>query len=150
VRPADLPVLFEFQREPEANKMAAFPSKNFETFMEHWQKKVIDDPKAKKKIIVHNNEVVGDIVSWEADDKRLVGYWIGKKYWGRGFASAALTQFLAEDCKGLFPIYAYVALHNVASRRILEKCGFKRIGEVLIAPDGSDETLMCLKDSVET
>jgi RimJ/RimL family protein N-acetyltransferase len=27
------------------------------------------------------------------------------------------------------PLYAHVAIHNLASRRVLEKCGFQIIGE---------------------
>lgn len=37
-------------------------------------------------------------------------------YWGRGIASAALAEFLGHD--------AFVAVHNVGSICVLEKCGF--------------------------
>lgn len=39
LRPAvksDLPIFFEHQREPEANKMAAFPARDRDDFMAHW------------------------------------------------------------------------------------------------------------------
>jgi RimJ/RimL family protein N-acetyltransferase len=53
----------------------------------------------------------------------LVGYWIGKEYWGRGIATAALQEFLTH--LKMRPLHAYVAKHNKASIRVLEKCGFK-------------------------
>ena len=56
-----------------------------------------------------------------------MGYWIGKEYWGKGVATQALAQFL-EDVKTR-PLYAHVAKHNIASRRVLEKCGFVICGE---------------------
>ncbi len=55
------------------------------------------------------------------------GYWIGREYWGKGIASAALADFLdvVEDR----PLHARVAKHNAGSIRVLEKCGFARCGE---------------------
>jgi RimJ/RimL family protein N-acetyltransferase len=52
-----------------------------------------------------------------------VTYWIGRSYWGKGFATDALTAFLAVDRSR--PVRARVASDNVASRRVLEKCGFR-------------------------
>ena len=53
----------------------------------------------------------------------MVGYWIGKSYWGKGIATKALSEFL-----GLIksrPLFAHAAKHNLASVKVLEKCGFK-------------------------
>jgi RimJ/RimL family protein N-acetyltransferase len=61
-------------------------------------------------------------VSWEQDGKRQIGYWIGRKFWGKGIASQALAQFLVVVKAR--PLYAYVAKHNTASIRVLEKNGF--------------------------
>ena len=52
-------------------------------------------------------------------------YWIGRSYWGKGIATDALTAFLAVDRSR--PLNARVASDNVASRRVLEKCGFRVI-----------------------
>lgn len=60
-----------------------------------------------------------------------IGYWIGKPYWGKGIASAALAAFLkvlAE--KGIAgPILAQTVASNVASQQILLKNGFAYAGE---------------------
>jgi RimJ/RimL family protein N-acetyltransferase len=53
----------------------------------------------------------------------MVGYWLGKAYWGRGIASSALALFLDDERHR--PLLATVAAHNVGSRRVLEKAGFE-------------------------
>src|SRR4051794_4604110 len=94
VTEADLPILFEHQREPEATWMAAWPARDHDAFMTHWRTKVLPIPANKKKtIVLDGGEVAGNILSWEQDGKRLIGYWIGKAYWGRGVATLALTEF---------------------------------------------------------
>ncbi len=123
VAEGDLPVLFEFQREAEANQMADFPARTREDFVAHWKSKMHGDPGTVQKAIVAGGVVVGDIVAWEHDGKHLVGYWIGKEYWGKGIATRALAEFLSLITAR--PLHAFVAAHNVASIRVLEKCGFR-------------------------
>ena len=121
----DLPILYEQQLDPEATAMAAFPARDRESFMTHWARIMKDDSNV-LKIILYNGHVAGNIVGWEQDGKWLVGYWIGKEFWGRGIATNALQEFL-EIVKPR-PLCAHVAAHNAASRRVLEKCGFIVIG----------------------
>jgi RimJ/RimL family protein N-acetyltransferase len=118
---ADLPTLFEHQMDPEANRMAAFTPRNRDEFFVHWNKILADDTVAKKTILF-NGRVAGSIVSFERDDEREVGYWIGREYWGRGIATTALSEFLVQEKTR--PLFAHVAKHNMASIRVLEKCGF--------------------------
>jgi RimJ/RimL family protein N-acetyltransferase len=118
---ADLGTLFEFQADPEASAMAAFPSRDLPAFLEH-QAKIEADPSAMTRTIVAGGEVVGSIGSWEAEGERAVGFWIGRAHWGNGYATAALRTYLDVDPHR--PLYAHVADHNVGSRRVLEKCGF--------------------------
>jgi RimJ/RimL family protein N-acetyltransferase len=58
--------------------------------------------------------------------KPEVSYWLDKAYWGRGIATSALSAFLLLIQER--PVYARVATDNAASLRVLEKCGFVRIG----------------------
>jgi RimJ/RimL family protein N-acetyltransferase len=139
----DLPIFFEHQREPEANRMAAFPARDRDAFMMHWRTKVLGSSSGEKKTIVVDGEVVGNIVSWEQDGQRFVGYWIGTAYWGRGIATAALAEFVTDHEKSR-PVYAFVAAQNVGSIRVLEKCGFRRVGDAVTSPDGVEEFLMRL------
>jgi RimJ/RimL family protein N-acetyltransferase len=122
----DLPIFYEQQLDPEAIQMAAFPSRNRDAFMAHWLKILADDSVVIKTILT-NGDIAGNIVCFEQLGEREVGYWIGKEYWGQGIASQALTQFL--EYIETRPLYAHVAKHNIASRRVLEKCGFKVVAE---------------------
>ena len=56
-----------------------------------------------------------------------LGYTLHHKYWGQGIATQALSAFL-EQVKAR-PLYARAVKDNLASIRVLEKCGFKIIGE---------------------
>jgi RimJ/RimL family protein N-acetyltransferase len=123
---SDLPILFEQQLDPEATAMAAFPSRDRESFMAHWAK-IMADEKVILRTILFDTQVAGSIVSWEMDGEREVGYWLGKEFWGHGIATQALTQYVS--LVKTRPLYAHVARHNAGSRRVLEKCGFKFIGE---------------------
>jgi len=66
--------------------------------------------------------VAENIGSWIAEDRQLIGYWIGREFWGRGVGTAALAAFVAEVKER--PLHAFVAKHNVGSIRVLEKCEF--------------------------
>ena len=122
---SDLPLLFEQQLDTEATQMAAFPSRDRDAFMAHWTKIMADESNI-LKTIVFDGQAAGNIVSWEGSGEWEVGYWIGKEYWGKGIATQALLLFL--DLVKIRPLYAHVAKHNIASRRVLEKCGFRMIG----------------------
>src|SRR5262249_254260 len=39
--------------------------------------------------IVADAQVAGHMLCLERDEKREVGYWLGRAYWGRGIATAA-------------------------------------------------------------
>jgi len=125
VREADLAVLFEHQREPEATEMALFPARDRDAFDAHWRRVLADDA-VTKKTIVHEGRVAGNVLSWEQDGRRLIGYWVGKEFWGKGLATQALTEFVDE--LETRPLHAWVATTNVGSVRVLEKCGFVRTG----------------------
>jgi RimJ/RimL family protein N-acetyltransferase len=126
VTTSDLPNLYEQQLDPEATAMAAFPSRDHEAFMAH-SAKIMADESVIFKAIVFDGQVAGSIVSWEMAGEREVGYWLGKEYWGKGIATRALAEYV--KIVQTRPLYAHVAQHNIGSRRVLEKCGFKVIGE---------------------
>ncbi len=118
----DLSVFFQQQREPEACRMAGFPPRDRETFLIHWQK-ILSIDRIVKKAILFNGTVVGNIVSFDVNNERQVGYWLGKEYWGNGIATVALSLFLDQVSER--PLYAYVLTSNLGSVRVLEKCGFR-------------------------
>ena len=139
---SDLPILFEHQRDPAAGHMAAFPARAWDAFVTHWRVKVLGDATAGKKAILVGGAVAGHVGSWNQEGKRLVGYWIGRDHWGRGVATAALSEYLQLET--LRPLHAHVAAHNVGSIRVLEKSGFGRVEEGQSPPDGVEELLFRL------
>lgn len=123
VEDQDLEVFFEHQADPVAVEMAAFPARDRERFMAHWAKVRADDTLVQRTIVA-DGEVAGNIGSWPDDGQQLLGYWIGREWWGRGVATQALALLLGEVA--LRPLHAHVVAHNVGSIRVLEKCGFRR------------------------
>jgi RimJ/RimL family protein N-acetyltransferase len=105
--------------------MAIFPARDRESFDAHWQR-VLANPSNVVRVIEADGEVAGNIGSWQQDGQQLVGYWIGREYWGRGLATAALAELAQELPR---PLHAWVARSNVGSIRVLEKCGFVCVEE---------------------
>ena len=132
----DLPIFFEHQLDPEATQMAGFPSRDRENFMAHWTK-ILRDETVHVKTILYEARVAGNIVCWQQADRLLIGYWLGRDYWGQGIATQALSEFVQQVATR--PLYAYVALHNRASQRVLEKCGFTPVADNTPATDTSGE-----------
>lgn len=132
VRDDDLPIFFDHQADPAANHMAAFPARDREAFMAHWTKIAVDATVI-TRTVVFDGHVAGNVVSWERSGERAVGYWIGREYWGQGVATRALSKFLG--LVKMRPLYAHVAKHNLASLRVLQKCGFSISNEATVASD---------------
>jgi RimJ/RimL family protein N-acetyltransferase len=125
LRDEDLAVLFEQWADPVAVHMAAFTAPDQmdrDAFERRWSRLRADET-VMARVIVVDGEVAGTIGSWGDPDEREVTYWIGRSYWGRGIATGALKAFLTVDPSR--PLHARVAFDNVASQRVLEKCGFR-------------------------
>jgi len=138
-----LPILYEQQLDPDATAMAAFPSRDREAFMAH-SARIMSDESVIFKAIVFDGKVAGSMVSWIMEGEREVGYWLGKEYWGKGIATQALSEYV--KIVRTRPLYAHVARHNIGSRRVLEKCGFKVIGEdTYMNPAGAEVEEFILK-----
>jgi RimJ/RimL family protein N-acetyltransferase len=134
---ADVPLLFAYQQDPEARRIAAVPGRDREAFEAHWSSIMRDETLIARTILV-GDRVVGNVLCFGPTAGREVGYWIAREYWGAGIATHALSAFLSEIVER--SLYAHVAEHNLGSIRVLEKCGFQRSGNV-IAADGVREIL---------
>jgi RimJ/RimL family protein N-acetyltransferase len=120
----DLPFLFEFERDPDANWMAAFTADDPDdraAFMAHWARVLADDTITKRTIIC-DGQVVGSIACFLRSGTPEVGYWLGKPFWGQGVATRALALLLRQVTRR--PIYARVVKDNAGSLAVLRKCGF--------------------------
>jgi RimJ/RimL family protein N-acetyltransferase len=143
----DLPVFYRQQADPESVRMAAVAPRDEPAFMAHWQKVLTRPDTIVRTVLTPDGTAAGHVVCFEADGVPLVGYWIGREHWGQGLATQALQALLEEVPRR--PLYAQAACHNVASLRVLEKCGFVVI-ERRSVPDAAlgmtvDEALLELR-----
>lgn len=88
-----------------------------------------------------NGEPVGSCAfKGPPDDEGMVeiGYGVDEAHRGRGYATEsalAMARFaLGQDAVRV--VRAHTRLDGVASMRVLEKCGFERVGEVIDPEDG--------------
>jgi RimJ/RimL family protein N-acetyltransferase len=116
-----LPTLFAHQDDPEANRIAAVVPRNWEAFEAHWLR-VLTNPDVTARAILLDDGLVGQVTCFASEGRWWVGYWIDRQHWGRGVATRALAMLLPLVTER--PIYACVAVHNVGSLRVLERCGF--------------------------
>ncbi|MBE7434060.1 MAG: GNAT family N-acetyltransferase [Anaerolineales bacterium] len=124
---ADLSILFQQQLDPEAVALSAYPSKDRGEFMRHWEG-ILRDKNVTARTIVYKEKVAGHIICWkESKYEQRIGYWIGREFWKRGIASAAVAEFLVIVRNR--PLYAEVANRNLGSKRVLEKNEFKLLDE---------------------
>ncbi len=124
VEPADLDTFYVHQRDPEANRMAAFVGKeprDRPAFDAHWEK-ILRSPHITQRTIVADGQVAGHVACFPLEGNLEVTYWLGREFWGQGIATEALTQLLRLVAER--PILARTATDNLGSLRVLQKCGF--------------------------
>jgi len=124
----DLEDLFLFQLDDDANYLAAFTSEDPTDKQVYFEKftKLLSDPTVNQQTILADENTVGSIAKFERNGEAEITYWIDKTYWGKGIATTALRDFLSIET--IRPIFGRVAFDNYGSQKVLEKCGFVRIG----------------------
>lgn len=108
--------------------MAAFTAEDpgdRAAFDAHWQRIFANETNTVRTIVA-DGAVAGHIASFLRDGDLEVTYWIDRAMWGRGLATGALRAFL--DVVTARPIHARAAADNIASLRVLERCGFLQCG----------------------
>lgn len=70
--------------------------------------------------------------SGEHHGSAIFGYWLGRRFWGRGIATDAARTLArhALGSRGMRRLEASVFVPNVASARVLEKAGFSLEGRM--------------------
>lgn len=126
---SDLDTFFTFQSDDEAGYMAAFVNekwKDKDAYLEKWRKLLADET-IKIRTILLDNKIVGSVSIWLLMGEPQIAYGLGREFWNRGVTTNALQQFLAIFPER--PLFGRAAFDNIASIRILTKCGFKKINE---------------------
>lgn len=123
--PDDVETFFAHQAEPEAVKRANFPAREREAFFTHWERKIFAVPENHAWTVLVDGRIAGNVLSWPQEGKRMVAYWLGEEFWGRGVGTAAVRLFLETETER--PLHADAYAGNTASIRLLERVGFRRI-----------------------
>ncbi len=124
----DLDTLFIFQTNKEGIYLAAFTpndSNDKNAYIEKYSK-LLNDPTVNNQTIIFDNTIVGSIAKFVMEGNTEVTYWIDRKFWGKGIATKALKEFLSIETTR--PIFGRVAFDNLGSQKVLEKCGFEKVG----------------------
>lgn len=125
----DLETLFVFQTNKDGIWMAAFTAEDpsdKEFYMKKWTK-IVENPTMRMQTIRFNNKIVGSVIHFDVMEETNISYWIDQPYWGKGLATEGLKAFIKDSIKR--PLFARVAYDNYGSQKVLEKCGFKSIGQ---------------------
>ncbi|MGB4774324.1 MAG: GNAT family N-acetyltransferase [Daejeonella sp.] len=127
-RISDLDNLFEFQLDKEGGYLAAFMPKDPTDKSAYINKhtKLLNDPTVNNQTIIFANTIIGSIAKFVMEGDTEITYWIDRIFWGQGIATTALNAFLKIELTR--PIYGRVAFDNLGSQKVLEKCGFIKIG----------------------
>lgn len=125
---ADLDILFQFQLDKEGGYLAAFMPADSSDKVAYIAKytKLLKDPNINNQTITLDKIIVGSIAKFVIEGDTEITYWIDRKFWGKGIATKALNEFLTIVTTR--PIFGRVAFDNLGSQKVLEKCGFRKIG----------------------
>ncbi|WP_185287854.1 GNAT family N-acetyltransferase [Chryseobacterium lactis] len=125
---ADLDILFQFQLDHEGRHLAAFMSQDSthkEAYLAKYTR-LLNDPTVNNQTIIADSEIVGSIAKFVMEGDAEITYWIDRAFWGKGIATAALKNFLSLETTR--PLFGRVAFDNLGSQKVMENCGFVKIG----------------------
>lgn len=120
----DIHTFFRHQSDPASVQMAQVPPRDEAAYLARWTRLLADRTVVTRTIMV-DSDVAGHVMSFDRDGVREFGYWLGREFWGQGIAGEAARQYLALERHR--PLFAVVAEHNIASRRLLSRCGFRDV-----------------------
>ena len=91
--------------------------------------KIVDNEEFNLNIFLNDDLIGGVGLTPTEDDFYELGYWLGVEYWGQGYATESVMELLnyAKSNTPCEKFKANVFKENVASAKVLEKNGFKRV-----------------------
>ncbi len=141
-RTGDADRLEEILRHPDVSRMLGglgaqeHAAVKVARYVEHWRERgygrwALEDRASGELIgrvgVMHEERWKG------GPDKDEIGWTLDRSFWGRGLATEAARAALADAFErvGLPRVVAFTLPENVASRRVMEKCGFSYRGRAL-------------------
>lgn len=136
ITPGDLPVIWRLFGDYEVRRFLGLGlGPVYPEDEEEWYRAVRQARDRFDFAVVAGEKLVG-VASVHRVDWRArvggVGYWLGREYWGRGYGTEAVSLLVRHAFRwlGLEKLWARVYEPNVASRRVLEKNGFRLAGRL--------------------
>ena len=118
------------RRVAENTARIAFPYRPSDA--EKWISGATADPDARTYLITLADDTIIGSCRLDVDEGPVadIGYWLGTRYWGKGYATEAVRALIdhAFTDLGHKALQSSVRVTNPDSRRVLEKCGFQWTG----------------------
>jgi [ribosomal protein S5]-alanine N-acetyltransferase len=136
--PADAEAMYELNSDPEVVQYTGdLPFASVDAAREFLENYVAVYRKWNRGRWIAELKSSGEIIGWsglkvlEKENVTDVGYRLYKRHWGNGYATEAARATIdyGFNVLNLDRIVAHARKENVASLRVLEKCGMKIIGE---------------------
>ena len=116
----------------EAKEFVEFEMGNLEN--DSWNRWII--------VLKETSEIIGTCLIFFNDDEDHwdISYNFGRKFWGKGYATEAMTRVMryAVEIMNITEISTTYAVENTASGRVLEKLGFQNEKEISYECNGGD------------
>ena len=130
----DVAALPQIANDPDVTRYLShrFPSPYTRADADTWIRIQLAEPDVRNWAIEVDGMLAGGIGltagTLEHAGSIAIGYWVGKRFWGRGVASDALRAATAHVVATLRPrrLWANVMGANAASARVLENAGYVR------------------------
>ena len=131
---SDTASLYALAHDPEVGPAAGWPAHKSLAESASIIETVFAVPETYAMVARETGELIGcvgfntgDAANMSLGDHELeLGYWVGKPYWGRGYATEAARAMIDRgfDELGLSGVHAAYFEGNDRSRRVLDKLGF--------------------------
>lgn len=130
---ADAQALYELAKDPQVGPAAGWPvHTSAENSLEIIHTALAGE-ETYAMIRKDTGEIVGSAGIFPSDAKFCagrqpeIGYWVGRKFWGQGFAPEAVEQMLSRcfSDMGAEAVWCSHFVGNDKSMRVMEKCGFR-------------------------
>lgn len=146
--PGDLDRLASLANDAEiARMLERMPHPYSRADGEAWLAGIGGDPAKLEFAIDDGSGFIGALSLRGLDETPVIGYWLGRPYWGRGYMSEAVGTALAWifgawtfGARSAQAVEARVMTENSGSRNVLAKLGFRDIGETDCASLACGET----------
>jgi RimJ/RimL family protein N-acetyltransferase len=153
LRMTDAPRVARFCNDPGVGRnLAMTPLPYIEAAAEGWIMTLAARERLRRDFVyaaeLPGEGLIGVIGAHRSGDDRVeVGYWFGRPYWGKGFATETLQGFLTE-ARHLGALEAGHFVDNPGSGRVLQKGGFAYTGETKVMFSmGRGASVPCLRMS---